>query len=153
MSKENTRVQTEPPRSERHENGRRTVSAKSQMRFIDSDDDNNGGGARSWSKRDMTDYRNGYPDTLPERRVNSNYKFYTNQMESNPDGDLIDNIHKRWFGKYERLEYHHGYIQWLFPIREKGMNWSADALQTHEIEELTKDKLAMERLITSYRLM
>lgn len=27
-------------------------------------------------------------------------------------GDKIDNIHKDWYGDYDRLESHHGYIQW-----------------------------------------
>lgn len=30
-----------------------------------------------------------------------------------------------WFGDFELLERHHGYIQWLFPIRENGMNMVA----------------------------
>lgn len=34
-----------------------------------------------------------------------------------PIGDTIDNIHKKWFGAYDLLEEHHGYIQWIFPIR------------------------------------
>ena len=49
-------------------------------------------------------------------------------------GDYIDEIHKEWKGDYDRLEWHHGYIQWLFPIRESGMNWHAQELQSHEIE-------------------
>ena len=139
--------------SERLSSDRPKSSANRPKRFADSDDEMDGGGARSWSKRDMTEYRNKYPYTRSDERVNSNYQFYTNEVESYPDGDLIDNIHKKWFGKYEKLEYHHGYIQWLFPIREKGLNWSADPLQEHEIDKLKKDKRAMERLQTSYRLM
>ena len=38
-----------------------------------------------------------------------------------------------WKGNYEWLERHHGYIQWLFPIRERGLNWDAQELQPHEI--------------------
>lgn len=51
------------------------------------------------------------------------------------------------------LEYHHGYIQWLFPLQEKGMNWSADPLQKHEIELIKQDKQALERILKSYKLM
>jgi hypothetical protein len=40
-----------------------------------------------------------------------NYQFYSNEIESDPDGDFIDKIHKEWFGKWEKLERHHGYIQ------------------------------------------
>ena len=49
-------------------------------------------------------------------------------------GDYIDNIHEKWKGDYRRLEMHHGYIQWLFPIRESGLNHHAQELQTHEIK-------------------
>ena len=49
-------------------------------------------------------------------------------------GDYIDKIHMEWKGNYEWLERHHGYIQWLFPIRERGLNWQAQELQLHEIE-------------------
>ena len=49
-------------------------------------------------------------------------------------GDFIDVIHKKWWGKHEHLEYNHSYIQWLFPIRERGLNMYADELQLHEAE-------------------
>jgi hypothetical protein len=32
----------------------------------------------------------------------------------------IDELHEKWWGDYEALEREHGYIQWLFPIREDG---------------------------------
>ena len=48
-------------------------------------------------------------------------------------GDLIEEIHANWKGNYTHLEMHHGYIQWLFPIRERGLNWHAQELQSHEI--------------------
>ena len=41
-----------------------------------------------------------------------NYRFYANEIPSRPDGDLIDDIHERWWGQYNKLESHHGYIQW-----------------------------------------
>ena len=37
-----------------------------------------------------------------------------------------------------KIESHHGFIQWIFPIREIGMNSNASPLQLHEIEEITK---------------
>lgn len=52
------------------------------------------------------------------------------------DGDFIDDIHVKWWGDYGKLEVHHGYIQWLFPIREEGMNWDSQALQLHELQKL-----------------
>ena len=47
-----------------------------------------------------------------------NVLFYRNEMESRPSGALIDDLHRNWRGEFERLEMHHGYIQWLFPVFE-----------------------------------
>lgn len=40
-----------------------------------------------------------------------NVLFYKNEIKSEPEGDYIDNIHEKWWGKWELLERHHGYIQ------------------------------------------
>ena len=45
-----------------------------------------------------------------------NAEFYFNERPSEPDGALIDVIHADWGDGFERLECHHGYIQWLFPV-------------------------------------
>lgn len=55
-------------------------------------------------------------------------------MQSKPRGDFIENILDTWCGNYQLLELNHGYIQWLFPIREQGMNMYAQPLQLHELE-------------------
>ncbi|XP_052802415.1 opioid growth factor receptor-like protein 1 isoform X2 [Mya arenaria] len=110
----------------------------------------------SWTRgaqRDTEDYRNGYPGKSDNQQMNLNFKFYTNKLPSTPDGDYIDNIHNEWWGDYRRLEIHHGYIQWLFPIREQGLNWDAQELQLHEAEKLRKSSKAMKRILTSYKMM
>ena len=58
----------------------------------------------------------------------------TGQIKSKPNGAMINEIQINWFGDYERLEKHHGYIQWLFPIRTKGKNSNSHALQLHELQ-------------------
>lgn len=92
-------------------------------------------------------------------------------------GDLIEDIHDHWKGNYQHLEVHHGYIQWLFPIRERGLNWHAQELQPHEIkvnkclpsfqalysvhvhclllqiQRICEDPVAHKRILTSYQLM
>ncbi|CAH1255153.1 OGFRL1 [Branchiostoma lanceolatum] len=107
----------------------------------------------SWSSKDTRDYRKGYPGKRSNPVVNENYNFYTNNIKSKPDGDFIDNIHKDWWGDYTRLEMHHGYIQWLFPIREEGMNWQAMELQEHEIKLIMENEEARARILKSYELM
>lgn len=78
-------------------------------------------------------YRDGYPGEGDDPSQNDNLKFYTGRIASVPDGDFIDFIHEKWRGKYSKLEIHHGYIQWLFPIREHGMNSQSQKLYAHEV--------------------
>ena len=98
-------------------------------------------------------YLDGYPKAKDHKDYNLNIEFYQNVLPSSPNGDLVEGIHEGWFGAYDHLERHHGYIQWLFPIQEQGLNHMAQPLQKHEIQVLKKDKDAMKRLIKSYELM
>ncbi|XP_041367806.1 cylicin-1-like isoform X2 [Gigantopelta aegis] len=108
---------------------------------------------RSWSDKDTEEYRRGYPGKLDDDKADKNLRFYQNKLESYPDGDYIDTIHKEWKGNYGLLERHHGYIQWLFPIRERGMNWHAQELQLHEAQAIQEDCKSLERVCKSYELM
>ena len=83
-----------------------------------------------------------------------NVKFYRNQIASKPDGAKIEDIHKNWDGDFERLEMHHGYIQWLFPVFENaGMNWESQPLSKSGATLIRKDPAASRRVIGSYKLM
>lgn len=66
---------------------------------------------------------------------------------------MIENIHENWFGNWDLLEAHHGYIQWLFPIDERGMNWSSVALHEKEAMAIRETPELQKRVITSYRMM
>ncbi|KAL9651685.1 hypothetical protein ABK040_009300 [Willaertia magna] len=92
---------------------------------------------------------------LPDDDTKSldNYLFYTNQLKSQPNGDTVDGIYNKWFGNFDLLEEHHGYIQYLFPIRLGGMNASSQPLTKHESELFRKDPNIKQRIIKSYRLM
>jgi len=109
-------------------------------------------GGRS-AKEDLERYRNGYPDLEDDPTQNDNLKFYKNEIPSRPEGDYIDIIHSKWFGNYDLLESHHGYIQWIFPIREHGVNMLSQVLQPHEIEGIKADPQCRKRVIRSYGLM
>eukprot|EP01007_Sphenomonas_quadrangularis_P000631 NODE_1481_length_858_cov_185.796044_g1227_i0.p1 GENE.NODE_1481_length_858_cov_185.796044_g1227_i0~~NODE_1481_length_858_cov_185.796044_g1227_i0.p1 ORF type:complete len:199 (+),score=28.11 NODE_1481_length_858_cov_185.796044_g1227_i0:28-624(+) len=79
--------------------------------------------------------------------------FFANEITSYPDGDFIDNIHRDRLTDWDWLEYHHGFIQWIFPIREPGMNYHAEELQLHEITAICSDREKLKRLIRSYEMM
>ncbi len=83
----------------------------------------------------------------------TNYEFYTNKIQSEPNGDFVTVIHDKWYKNYGLLERHHGYIQWLFPIREVGMNYDSVPLSKHEAELFRGDAQILNRVIRSYELM
>jgi len=105
------------------------------------------------SADDAKRYRDGYPGKEDDAKILTNLEFYSNKRASKPEGDTIENIHKKWLGKYGLLEAHHGYIQWLFPIREDGLNHYAEQLQLHEAKAIASDPILQGRIITSYELM
>ncbi|KAM6976837.1 opioid growth factor receptor [Aplochiton taeniatus] len=106
--------------------------------------------------KDMQNYRRGYPnlidDECSEDKMN-NLKFYLNQYPSAPDDVYIESFHKEWRTDYKRLERVHSYIQWLFPLREPGVNYMASELTKKEIEAFKQNEEAKGRLIDSYELM
>jgi len=105
------------------------------------------------AKVDLEKYRKGYPDMKDDPNINENFLFYSGKITSQPDGDYIDKIHTKWWGKTDILESHHGYIQWLFPIKEHGLNFESKPLQSHEILKIKADQSCIKRFIKSYELM
>lgn len=106
--------------------------------------------------KDMQNYRRGYPnltdDECSEDKMN-NLQFYLNKYPSAPDDVYIDSFLKEWKTDYKRLERVHSYIQWLFPLREPGVNYMASELTKKEIEAFKKNEDAKKRLVESYELM
>ncbi|CDQ70580.1 unnamed protein product [Oncorhynchus mykiss] len=106
--------------------------------------------------KDMQNYRKGYPnltdDECSEERM-FNLKFYLNEYPSSPDDIFIESFHKEWKTDYKRLERVHSYIQWLFPLREPGVNYMASELTKKEILAFRESEEAKKRLVESYELM
>ncbi|CAL1712705.1 unnamed protein product [Somion occarium] len=103
--------------------------------------------------RDVREFLDNYDDIKDDERINTNLEFYQNKRRCRPDNLLIDEIHDKWKGDYSKLEYKHGFIQWLFPIQEYGMNSYAQPLQRHEITAMKKDPAIIARVLKSYRLI
>ncbi|KAM9855347.1 opioid growth factor receptor [Aulostomus maculatus] len=106
--------------------------------------------------KDMQNYRRGYPnltdDECSEDKM-SNLQFYLNKFPSAPDDIYIESFLKDWKTDYKRLERVHSYIQWLFPLREPGVNYMASELTKKEIEAFKSNEDAKRRLVESYELM
>ncbi|KAG5274799.1 hypothetical protein AALO_G00140240 [Alosa alosa] len=113
-------------------------------------------GRNTRAAKDMQTYRHDYPDQGDPpscQDFHPNLKFYKNEKNSQPDDLSILDFHNKWKGDYSRLERVHTFIQWLFPIREDGMNEEAYKLTKDEIKAFTEDETAKERLRRSYELM
>lgn len=82
-----------------------------------------------------------------------NLSFYKNEIAFVPHGVFIETLLSSWVDKYETLEENHSYIQWLFPLRERGMNWRAKPLTCQEIQAFRKSKEVMDRFLRAYKLM
>jgi hypothetical protein len=102
--------------------------------------------------RDVQAFLDGYPGQS-DNGQRDNLRFYLGTLKCRPDNLLIDDLHQRWQGRYNILESRHGFIQWLFPIREFGMNSESQPLQPGEISEMKQDAKVRERLVKSYRLI
>jgi len=117
--------------------------------------------------RDILEFLRGYPGQKDDASSSKNWEFYAaipvgkdkTPRRCVPDDLTIDDLHNAWSRTeshetaYETLEMEHGYIQWLFPIREHGMNYQAQSLQVHEITKMKADHGVIQRLMRSYRLM
>jgi Opioid growth factor receptor (OGFr) conserved region len=76
--------------------------------------------------------------------------FYAGQMPDS-EGRRIEDI---WSWDYERLEYVHDYIQWLFPLNEpSAFNMKAPILDDQTIQAFKTNPDLRVRLIKSFKLM
>ncbi|KAF7695841.1 opioid growth factor receptor [Silurus meridionalis] len=106
--------------------------------------------------KDMQNYRHNYPNLNDEDCTEDrmpNLKFYLNEIKSSPDDVSIETFHSEWKSDYKRLERVHSYIQWLFPLREPGVNYLATELTKKEIQAFRENEEAKRRLVDSYELM
>lgn len=111
-------------------------------------------GNRPSAAEDAQHFRDGYPGQEEEEDPadQKNVQFYSNTLASSPDGALVEVIHDTWWGALAKLEVHHGYIQWLFPIRAHGMNAEAQPLTLLEAQTIRADPAMRGRVLRSFQL-
>ncbi|XP_024606089.1 opioid growth factor receptor isoform X1 [Neophocaena asiaeorientalis asiaeorientalis] len=98
-------------------------------------------GSRNWrAARDTRRYRHHYPDLVEGDASGDmpNLSFYKNEIRFLPNGCFIEDILQNWKEEYGLLEDNHSYIQWLFPLREPGVNCHAKPLTLQEVEVSSK---------------
>lgn len=67
----------------------------------------------TWASADVQQYQNRYPGQQQILSARKNLDFYQNRIASQPrPSATIEQMHQNWFGDYQLLEDHHGYIQW-----------------------------------------
>ncbi|XP_041920822.1 opioid growth factor receptor-like protein 1 [Alosa sapidissima] len=108
-----------------------------------------------YAAKDLYKYRHSYPNYKEPRRPNEyrNLRFYLNKIPLVPDGIYVEEILNKWRGDYEKLEHNHTYIQWLFPLREQGLNFFAQELTQDEIKEFQSTREAKRRFLLAYTIM
>ncbi|XP_016132353.1 opioid growth factor receptor-like protein 1 [Sinocyclocheilus grahami] len=108
-----------------------------------------------YAAKDLYKYRHSYPNYKEPRQPNEyrNLRFYLNKIPLVPDGIYIEEILTKWRGDYEKLEHNHTYIQWLFPLREQGLNFYAQELTQDEIKEFQSTREAKRRFLLAYTIM
>ncbi|XP_075933175.1 opioid growth factor receptor-like protein 1 [Anarhichas minor] len=108
-----------------------------------------------YAARDLYKYRHSYPNYRKTRLPNEyrNLRFYLNKIPLVPDGIYVEEILTKWRGDYDKLEHNHTYIQWLFPLREQGLNFYAHELTQEEIKEFQSTREAKRRFLAAYSLM
>ncbi|CEQ41998.1 SPOSA6832_03744 [Sporobolomyces salmonicolor] len=94
-----------------------------------------------------------YPSRSSDRSASANLAFYQNRAAAHPRRLKVNELQDELRGNWGELEGRHDFIQWLFPIREQGVNSMAQPLELHEIEAIKTDPTAMERLMESYVLL
>ncbi|KAJ9454614.1 opioid growth factor receptor (ogfr) region protein [Diplonema papillatum] len=115
-------------------------------------------GIRASAESDTQTYRDGYPGKADDPSADANLRFYKGEIKTQPGRLDIFTFHRPAdeggkLGAYDWLEYDHSYIQWLFPIREPGLNPSAQELQKFEAEAISADPVLQGRFVQSYELM
>ncbi|BGP49203.1 hypothetical protein JCM10450v2_005086 [Rhodotorula kratochvilovae] len=103
--------------------------------------------------RDILSFLLLYPGQRSDPSKNANLRFYRNEGPARPRRATCEELQAELRGNWDELEHRHDFVQWLFPIREQGVNWEAQPLEIHEVEALKADPAAMSRLLQSYRLM
>ncbi|KAJ8250328.1 hypothetical protein COCON_G00222500 [Conger conger] len=107
-----------------------------------------------YAAKDLYKYRHNYPNYKePRQSEYRNLRFYMNKIPLVPDGIYIEEILNKWRGDYEKLEHNHTYIQWLFPLREQGLNFYAQELTQVEIKEFQSTREAKRRFLLAYAVM
>jgi len=94
-----------------------------------------------------------HPQPLEKSRWNLDFYEGTVRLNGERNAPFVDDIHTSWHGRYDLLEQKHDYIQWIFPIREFGMNDVAQPLTIYEAEAMRASPEVMKRVVLSYRMM
>lgn len=76
--------------------------------------------------------------------------FYRGQSPDSK-GRMIEEI---WSWDYQRLEYTHDYIQWIFPLKEPSQfNWRAPVLDDNVVQAFRTNEQLRMRLLHSFKVM
>lgn len=84
------------------------------------------------------------------------FEFLTNRRRDVPGNETIAELLALGEGPAwapRTLERRHDYVQWLFPLRERGVNWAAPLLTSAEAARIKADPVAMANALRGFRMM
>lgn len=86
-------------------------------------------------------------------KKNPNFAFYLDILSCQPDNLTISEFYAQHQDDYRFLERSHGYIQWIFPLFEHGMNYHAQPLSPIEVQLFRSSSTCQQRLLRSFEIM
>jgi hypothetical protein len=92
----------------------------------------------------------------PYQKKSNLLKFFLNEIPLISPGDKedkIDQILKNWEGDFNVLENHCGYIQWLFPNKERGVNSYAPIITNEDIKLIQICPEIQKRFLSGFDMM
>lgn len=103
---------------------------------------------------DITSFLNHYKSSRPLiNPPTANLTFYKNKTPALPSRNSIEALQNKLRKNYSELESNHSFIQWLFPIKEQGMNYQSQPLNDLEIQGIISDEKAMNYFKESYNII
>ncbi|ORY34317.1 opioid growth factor receptor conserved region-domain-containing protein [Naematelia encephala] len=103
--------------------------------------------------RDVEDFLASYPGQSNQKGSDVNLRFYSNEIRMRPDDMTYEEFMHAYERDWDELESNHGFIQWLFPIRESGVNPLSRPLQVTEAKAMSENSAILTRLLRSYKMM
>lgn len=102
---------------------------------------------------DVQEFLEDYPRHVDNPKLTKNMQFFAGERKAQPNDLFFDELLEYLAEDLSRVENDHGFVQWLFPIPEQGLNHQAQPLQKFEAEAIKSSEISQQRFLNAYKLM